>query len=620
VIHSFNNACVDEHVVGEVGFLITNKKGNYLSLGRKNFTHMQGLFFFDNKKWELYKTIENIEIDRALTGIRNNLFNVKRIYKGGVEESFSLFNNSMIYSVKNYAGELLLELDFRAMFDYDDQGRIYTVTQEDEDFIIIRYDKFTDNSLCVLDKTCFLVIKGAKDFRLIDRWVKKNYSYDAERNTRSEFYVYQALSIRVDKDLNLVFSFSDNKEEAMSSARMIYDNRQYLFNSIKNYVAHAFTSRDLALNTAMKALDDLLISAEVGSRTVGVIAGLPWFCQFWARDELISLKALMLQGKYYLVKSILFKYLKSISDDGLIPTRLPGSQSDVKSVDAVGWLFLRVKDYIKLLVSKKIINDYLSVSDFVIIKRALEKTILGLSHYHSSDGLIINDEQETWMDTLKAERAGACIEVQALFLSMINLHNLIASITKSKPLFRSLENEVRQRVRKVFFTQNRLYDCVPITASGSIPSPSHSPIRPNVFLAYYIYPELLTRKEWRRVFDDALKELWLGWGGLSTLSHKSSLFRCEHSGEDNASYHNGDSWYYINNYAALAMHRLDKKYYADKIKRIVGASKEEMFFSGFVGCCAELSSAKHMQSRGCLSQAWSAASLIELLYELGSSS
>jgi glycogen debranching enzyme len=85
---------------------------------------------------------------------------------------------------------------------------------------------------------------------------------------------------------------------------------------------------------------------------------------------------------------------------------------------------------------------------------------------------------------------------------------------------------------------------------------------------------------------------------------------------DDASYHNGDSWYYINNYAALAMHRLDKEHYAKHISRIAHASKEEMLFSGFIGCCAEVSSAKQMKSEGCLSQAWSAASLIELLHEM----
>jgi len=611
VIHSFNNKRVDEHTNREVGFLMSNKKGNYLSLGEKNFTHMQGLFFLNHNTLELYKTIENIRLDKEMTAIKNNLFNIQRLYTHGGEESFNLFNDCLVYSVKNYTGKIVLELDFRAMFDYNDKGRIYTITREDDDLIIIRYDKFTDNSLSVLDRTRFLVIKGAKKYKQLGDWIKKTYSYDARRKTRSEFYVYQALGIRVDKHLDLVFSFSEDKDKAKTQAKRVYENKQYLFSSLRKYVSHAFTSKDLALSTAMKALDDLLISAEVGERTVGVIAGLPWFYQFWARDELISLKALMLQGKYYLVKSILFKYINSISDDGLIPSRLPRGSSDVSSIDSVGWLFVRIKDYINSLISKKILNDYLSVSDFIKVKRALEKAIQGLIHHYSSNGLIVNNEQETWMDTKLAQRRGACIEVQSLFLAMLNLHNYIASITRSKQIFKSLEKEYKQRVRKEFFKQGVLYDCVYTNMPG------HT-IRPNVFLAYYAYPELLTRKAWKQVFDKTLRALWLGWGGLSTINSTNPLFKSEYTGQDDASYHNGDSWYYINNYAAIAMHRLDKKYYAKKIKRILEASKQEMLFSGFVGCCAELSSAKQMRSEGCLSQAWSAASFIELWHELHS--
>ena len=63
IIHSLNNRKVDEHIVGEAGFLLTNKKGNYLSLSGDNFSHTQGLFFFDKENWSPYKTIENIKIN-----------------------------------------------------------------------------------------------------------------------------------------------------------------------------------------------------------------------------------------------------------------------------------------------------------------------------------------------------------------------------------------------------------------------------------------------------------------------------------------------------------------------------------------------------------------------------
>jgi predicted glycogen debranching enzyme len=608
VIHSFNERRIDEHVEKQAAFLITNKKGNYFSLGERNFTHMQGLFFLDHATWELFKTIEDIRLKGEMVILKNNFYNVERIYQGGAEESFNLFNNSLSYSVKNYTGELVLELDFRGIFEYPEWGRIYTITKEG-DAVIIRYDKYKDNTLSFLEKTRFLVIKGVNDYQLINEWIKKAYPYDARRGSKSEFYVYKALSINVNHNLSLVFSFGESKEKALEHAEKVYDNTEYLTNSFQKYCMHTFTSKDLALNTALKSLDELLISIERGERSVGIIAGLPWFYQLWARDEIISLKALMLKEKYYLVKNIMLKHLKNLSEDGLIPSRFPGNKEDAKSLDAAGWLFFRLKEYINLLVSKKLLNEYLSVADLITIKRGLEKAIHGLAHHHSVNGLVVNNSQESWMDTASAARNGACIEIQALFLSMISLHNQIASITKSKQLFKTLEKECRELVRKEFFKKGNLCDSV-------YDNQPEGTIRPNVFLAYYVYPELLTTKEWKQVFDNTLKALWLDWGGLTTINQTNPLFKPEYTGEDNQSYHNGDSWYYINNYAALAMHRLDKNYYAKQIKRIVEASKEEMFFSGFIGCCAELSSAKQMRSEGCLSQAWSAASLIELLYEL----
>lgn len=608
IIHSFNEKRIDEHTSSDAAFLITNKKGNYLSLGKNNFSHMQGLLFFEHDRWELYKTIEDIKLDKEMTAIKNNLSTVQRLYKDGAEEFFNLFNNSLVYSVHNYYGELILELDFREIFNFDDKGRIYNITKED-DIIMIRYDKFTDHSLSALDKTRFLAIKGARNFKQIGEWIRKDYSYDARRGSKSDFYIYKALSIEVNGRAELVFSFSDDKEKAKEHAEQVYENIHYLMHSLQKYMIHTFKSQDIALDIAMKALDDLLISTERQERSVGIVAGLPWFYQFWARDELISLKALMLQEKHYLAKSILFKYLASISDDDLIPSRFPGASADAKSIDSIGWLFHRLKEYIELLVSKKILDTYISLSELIAIKRALEKAIHGLVHNHTTGGLVINNGQESWMDTKPANRRGACIEVQALFLSMINLHNYIALITKSKQLFKGIEKEYKEKVREAFFDKETLYDSLTEEAASDA-------IRPNVFLAYYIYPDLLTKKEWKTVFDNTLKALWLDWGGLSTLNHTNHLFKSEYTGVNDASYHNGDSWYYINNYAALAMHRLDKEHYAKQISRIVQASKEEMLFSGFIACCSELSSAKQMKSEGCLSQAWSMASLIELLHEM----
>jgi glycogen debranching enzyme len=67
--------------------------------------------------------------------------------------------------------------------------------------------------------------------------------------------------------------------------------------------------------------------------------------------------------------------------------------------------------------------------------------------------------------------------------------------------------------------------------------------------------------------------------------------------------------------AALCMLRLDYPLFKDYVDKILKASTNEMLYHGFIGHCAELSYASELKSAGCFSQAWSAATLIELLEE-----
>jgi hypothetical protein len=155
---------------------MTNKKGGYLALGPKNFTHMQGLFFFDEAAWAPYKTIENLSINQNITGIKNFFAVTERTYEKDAFESFCMFNNSMLYSVRNYTGKVLLELDFRHMFDFDDKGRIYSIAKEGN-CIVITYEKFSDDSRLNKQKTCYLAIAGAIDFEPVNTWSKQHYEW-----------------------------------------------------------------------------------------------------------------------------------------------------------------------------------------------------------------------------------------------------------------------------------------------------------------------------------------------------------------------------------------------------------------------------------------------------------
>lgn len=326
----------------------------------------------------------------------------------------------------------------------------------------------------------------------------------------------------------------------------------------------------------------------------GLFAGHPWFFQFWTRDEAISAKGLCLAGKRETAKRILLGALSRMDDTGRIPNRSPSS--DLSSADGVGWVFFRLREVFHA--------GFLSPHEQEIVRNALQTSLQRLEQHLLHDDLFYNAPLETWMDTncQTDTREGYCIEIQALMLSMYSfLRELTSDSQKNSP-----EKRFRERIRKAFWNGSFLRD----EASGNL-------LRPNLFLAAYIAPEILTKTEWKSAFDVALEKLWLPWGGVATIEKNHPLFCSTYTGENNQSYHRGDSWYFVNHLTAIVLHRIDKKRYANSIQKIQEASIAEILFSGAVGCCAEVSSAEQRRSEGCFNQAWSNATFLEMAGELG---
>ena len=165
-----------------------------------------------------------------------------------------------------------------------------------------------------------------------------------------------------------------------------------------------------------------------------------------------------------------------------------------------------------VLSSKRIMNEYLSVADIIKIKRALEKSIQGIAHHYARDELIVNAEQETWMDTIHEQdtRQGARIEIQALHLA---LYNFLYNLTHKKE-FIEQELQLKNRIHHDFWDGEKLADGL-----------DDFTIRPNIFLAYYLYPDMLTNKEWKKCFQTIIPKLWLDWGGLATIDKSNPLFK-----------------------------------------------------------------------------------------------
>ena len=693
-IHTLGILNIKRNVEEDAGFLLTNKKGGYCSFYNKPLSRYQGLFYFDEKTMDMYKFIEDIGVTGSndAVSLKNGFYFAQR-RKGSIIETFQMPAgfNSLIYELSD-KHEIDLIMDCKLSADNREWGRYYDISEEGG-CLIIKFTKKTDAREDATDAmeeyNLYLAIKSDKSTHSKnDKWVERHYLNDEERNSQPfRRYVYNAVRLLGSR---FVFSMSKNMNNAINECEAIFNNLdetrmkeknhfiQFLDNNsikkiLKNdkigneikiaYINAANSLNNLVVDSKYKPIGSEFgqlseraavlrersqsLSSSTSSRirlnethphSAGIFAGLPWFFQFWARDTLISLKALF-KIKNEFAKKMLFAYLNKINEDGRL-VNLSGKRDSAKlgCADANGWLFLRCNEIVEQINNNKDIigsikesmillrqhrssdsikiREYLKKCNSAINKKeyechktiyeiesSLEKSLASLLKLHTKDSFEVNEKLETWMDTEFGNdtRDGIRIEIQALRL---NMYKLMFELTQNQK-YRILENISKNKIIEKFWNGKILADGL-----------NDFTIRPNIFIAAYAYPELLTNKEWEICFDNALKGLWLDWGGLSTIDKNNPLFAQVSTGENIKSYHRGDSWFWINNLSALVLNRVNKTKFKKQIQKIILASTEEILWKGCIGCHAELSSAKELSSKGCFNQAWSNAMFIELIDEV----
>jgi glycogen debranching enzyme len=559
--------------------LLTNESGDYFYTGNSDLSKYQGLCF--NNELDIYKTLDKIKLkDSAVKEIIYSGNNIEILTDKG-NQVFTLMDDGLVYEC-NSDSESEFVFDCRRLFDMSVFGRYYNIFVE-EGIIIIKFNKRNDSAESSRNEyEMYVAIKADNtEIKKIERWAKPDYMYDIKRGDSEGRFVFNVFSLKIKKSS---VAYSLNKDEAIKRANSLYDSnsfgREIKINKKTNY-----TEINQAYNLSVNALSNLY-----KKKFRGIYAGIPWFMQFWTRDTGISLNALF-KTNSDAAKEIILNYLSNIREDGLLPNRFPSSELD--SIDSTGLVFFAVKNNIKYFTSEELNHIY----------SELERVIEALEKNHFAEGFLVNKEKETWMDT--ASRGGARIEIQALFLSMLSLVKQLAEIFNEKEereFYSKKENDFCRKVKKNFYKKSNLMDGI-----------EDETIRPNVFLAYYFYPELLSKKQWESVFEKTLLALFLGWGGLSSIDTRDQRFTDVHTGMDDKSYHSGDSWYFINNIAALCLSKVNKTKFSEYIDKIAKASTYEILNSGIFGYHAEISSAGKQESNGCLAQAWSSAMYIDMI-------
>ncbi len=299
-------------------------------------------------------------------------------------------------------------------------------------------------------------------------------------------------------------------------------------------------------------------------------AGFPWFYENWFRDELLSLYLLKdVCTEDFLEKRLRF-YLNNL--ENIWDTNKP-------KIHKV-WQWPGADTLLLLILN---LDNLLLRSHFTLLEKYF--------HFWKKKFMKNNEFDlptfSTWMDTLERKNA---LEIESLYLKVL----------------RRLARENKFYVDEANYRKEKLIARI-----------KKQPTDINLIFTFLFLEDLFSFKEWESFFDQLIKENFLDWGGLSTLSKNDPNFKNEDDGEFAQAYHQGDSWYFINNLIALGLTKINSKKYKEIVEKIITASLTDLFVDGVLGYSSEISSARERRSEGSLVQLWSMSSLIYFFLKSG---
>jgi glycogen debranching enzyme len=460
----------------------------------------------------------------------------------------------------------------------------------DSNTCIIKYSKSDQYSI-------YLGIKGS-DLTPVEKWISKEYEYSKERNSLSTIYIFQALKIQLNsKKLLLASGFS--KEEILKKLSLEEEKKPISFSSI----IYNDSKRSYIINS--KIQDAYLISkytTTLFKNTNGLLAGFGWFTNVWTRDELICLDYFIELKEFDFVKKRIDHYINQINfQTGLLPRLfIDGSY---ESIDGIFWLLRVFTKFIEQLIRYEKLDNFYTKNNIKVITQQFNSLYMIIKEKHFNEFITVK-QGDSWMDTITVEFP---LDIQILFLSFLK-HLKFLNQIEQNPIISELEKfekEFKNKLKKTYYRNACLYDEI-----------NYDRLTCNIFLAYYIYPSLFNTKEWETIFDEGLKHLKNSWSGINSLSKNDNNFHCNYTGENNKSYHNGDSWYWISALTAISLYNCNKLKYLKIIDQITLAITKDILQLGTLGFCSEISSSESQKAQGNLAQLWSNIFYLKLIEKI----
>jgi hypothetical protein len=447
-----------------------------------------------------------------------------------------------------------LLIDLRHLYDYNPFNRKIDI-------------KYLNDEITIDSNNTPLKLKLKGDLKKIDKneleklKIKKiidNFSFDGKHYWIERVYEFDRRRGEKKEFYNWYVLFLGYFKGVIEFNFSFKDKKEEFYSLSKEFLTKINKISNTYIRLAFKILARNLMDKKVGR---------PWFFQEWKRDKLISLRAFYILGEKKFVRNLLLNYFTK----ALEVNKKNKLFLEFKT-DEFGLLLNKIVEFWDLFdeKQKEIIKEKISSFDF--------------------NAPIYNRKGDTWMDSINRE--GISIEIQALF------HKFFSFFEKEFKEFSYLKKIIEKTVKDM------------IINDFIIDGLERYEIRPNFLLAWYFNEELAEKLSFNKYLNNNLDQLFLNWGGITSLSKCHPLHYKEHTGIDSKSYHNGDSWYFINNITALILLKQNE---IEKAYKIINASLNDLFLDFFTGAHSEISSAKKQEGFGCFDQLWSNATLLETL-------
>lgn len=415
------------------------------------------------------------------------------------------------------------------------------------------------------------------------------------------------------------FEFTIKKGESVILQASIEAGTPNSFSRQFNQQLKKRIPRDSFKNNLKNTAQQFLIEKDGKTE---IAAGLPWYGS-WGRDTFIALPGLTLTiGDEKRFIDILDTWVEK-QQDGFFPNKGTGKKIDFYSADTSLWFFWTLQKYIAHTnKAKSVWNKY--AKPMLAVLEAYQKGNSHLGVQMHSNGLIYASKENiplTWMDAILfgntvTPRAGFAVEINALW------YNAIA-------FYQSLEKEFGKKSQND--TLNLELDTIGNSFLETFTDIKHTyladytdgetkswDVRPNMLIAASL-PYTPFSNDMRKSIFDVVKQELLTPRGIRTLSPQNPKYKSKYEGNieirDN-SYHNGAVWpWLLIPYADLMTHLYGKGAISE-IQTITQRFEEEMTEHG-IGSISELYNGDPpYEGKGGVSQAWSVAAIISLMYQV----